>query len=261
MGLVVRVIGYTAFIGVPDELLPEGGKHTAAAQDEGSIMARLTECAGRTCYDSYGRGRSSAEYHQHILQVGHGSVLEHASISFYIEGVSRGLTHELVRHRAGTAISQRSTRYVDESESAWAWHPLIAEALEARGIIQPQDERGDRLREHAGALYGEIVLMVQSYLEGLGTDKLTARKQARGAARGALGNALETSLVWTANIRALRNVIEQRASEFADAEIRLLGNALLEAALTVCPEYFSDYERVSCPDGIGFGVTTQFRKV
>lgn len=254
----VRVIAYTQFRGVPAELCPNGDPFSKFdQQDYGSDLARLTECAGRTCYDSYGRGRSSADYHRHILEVGHGSVLEHASISFYIDGVSRGLTHELVRHRAGTAISQRSTRYVDESESEWVWHPLIEAACDDPDL--EADLAG--LAQHAREAYDSVVLRLQANLEAAGTDKLTARKQARGAARGALGNALGTSLVWTANIRALRNVIEQRASEFADAEIRLLANALYEAAVEVCPEYFSDYRRVECPDGIGYGLVTEFRKV
>lgn len=258
----VRVIAYTKFRGVPAELWPENDPlgntlPDEKGQDQGTDLARLIECAGRTCYDSYGRGRSSSAYHQHILEVGHGSVLEHASISFYIEGVSRGLTHELVRHRAGTAISQRSTRYVDESESEWAWHPLIEQAWDDPDL----EVEITALEAGAKQVYDDLVTRLQGNLEAAGADKLTARKQARGAARGALGNALATSLVWTANLRALRNVLEQRASEFADAEIRLLANALYEAALEVCPEYFSDYRRVECPDGIGYGLTTDFRKV
>lgn len=263
----VRVIAYTQFLGVPDELLPDVDGYRGnrlepvkqAKQDQGSDSARLTECAGRACYDSFGKGRSSADYHKHILEVGHGSVLEHASISFYLAGLSRGCTHELVRHRAGTAISQRSTRYVDESESNWAWHPLIDRAL--LGYGEHAGTGRGALETEARGCYEHLVSLVQRHLISIGVDAQTARKQARGAARGALGNALETSLVWTANIRALRNVIEQRASPFADAEIRLLANGLLKAALSVAPEFFSDYTRVECPDGIGYGVETAFRKV
>jgi thymidylate synthase (FAD) len=247
----VQVIAYTKMGDVPEELMGDGTGYTQG-QDRGSHLARLIECAGRTCYDSYGRGRNSAAYHQHILEVGHGSVLEHASISFYISGISRGCSHELVRHRAGTAISQRSTRYVDESESDWCWHPLLGELdMTGKNLVKRAAQDG----------YRQMVTNLESILTFRGTDRQTARKQARGAARGILGNALETALVWTANVRALRNVIEQRASEHADAEIRLLANALLDAAVVVCPEYFSDYEKVPCPDGIGYGVTTRFRKV
>ena len=270
---IVKVIAYTKFLGVPQQLWPcldpeeAGLRLDASEQDEGSDLARLTECAGRTCYDSYGKGRSSEAYHRHILEVGHGSVLEHASISFYLAGISRGCTHELVRHRSGCAISQRSTRYVDESESDWCWHPLIAEALawadseEHPDFVNEVRGRMGNAYRQAGQVYRAIVEITQASLEAKGTDKLTARKQARGAARGVLGNALETSLVWTANIRALRNVIEQRASPFADAEIRLLANRLYEEALVVAPEFFSDYRKVECADGIGYGLETDYRKV
>lgn len=251
-----EVIAYSVFQKIPAELL-EGVDLRAGVFTEqglGSDGGRLTECAGRTCYDSYGKGRSSPDFHKHILEVAHGSVLEHFSISFYLSGISRGCSHELVRHRAGCAISQRSTRYVDESESEWAFHPLLSRDLEESGRL-------GEFRYKAGQLYRELVKAVQGQLEARGIDKLSARKQARGAARGVLGNALETSMVWTANLRALRNVLEQRASRHADAEIRLLANRLYEAALLVCPEYLSDYEKAACPDGIGYELLTQFRKL
>jgi thymidylate synthase (FAD) len=248
-----EVIGYMRFIGVPDALKPEDPFDIErAGQDAGSDLARLTETAGRTCYNSFGKGRNSAEYHQHILDVRHGNVLEHAFISFYVSGISRGCSHELVRHRAGCAISQRSTRYVDESESAWCWHPL----MDHLDTTAP-----NAVAEQARAAYRQTVSNLESILVSRGTDKLTARKQARGAARGVLGNALETAMVWTANLRALRNVLEQRASEFADAEIRLLANALYEVALPICPEYLSDFEQVECLDGIGYGLKTAYGKV
>jgi thymidylate synthase (FAD) len=250
---LVKVIGYTTFLGVPPELTEHG---IATGQDEGSDAARLIECAGRTCYDSYGKGRASSQYHGHILEVGHGSVLEHAVINFYITGISRGCSHEWVRHKAGTAISQRSTRYVDESDSAWAWHPFILKHIDAEALGLLADAE-----TACKQAYLTTVECLQKILVEKGLDKATARKQARGAARGVLGNALETSMVWSANIRAMRNVIEQRCSPFADAEIRQLANRVFEEARNVCPEYFADYVCHPCEDGIGFYVTTGFRKV
>lgn len=248
----VRVIGYTTFLGVPEELQ---GKGPAAGQDEGSDLARLIECAGRTCYDSYGKGRKSSEYHANILGSGHGSVLEHAVINFYISGISRGCSHEWVRHRVGTAVSQRSTRYVDESESDWCWHPLILSHADA--ITQDKLIEIEKMTKMA---YEEIVAQLQSCLVKAGVNPLSARKQSRGAARGVLGNALTTSMVWSANIRALRNVIEQRASEFADAEIRLLANQIYEKSKEVCPEYFSDYLTYPALDGIGYIINTSLER-
>src|SRR5213082_2947479 len=78
--------------------------------------------------------RHTREYLENIKKQGHGSVLEHANYSILIEGVSRSLTHELVRHRAGFAYSQLSQRYVDESEASFVIPPAIIgdDALEKR---------------------------------------------------------------------------------------------------------------------------------
>jgi len=255
---IVKVIGHTVFTGVPTELLPDSmyDSSKGKGQDNGSSLARLIECAGRTCYDSYNQGRNSQDYHKHIKEVGHGSVCEHASISFYLDNISRGCTHELVRHRAGCAISQRSTRYVDESSSPYMLHPLI-EKFAVRDVAE---DIGSAIGVSRSA-YDKIVSHLQHVLINSGVDKFTARKQARGAARGMLGNALCTSMVWTANIRALRGCIEQRANPAADAEIRVLFNRIYEEAKAYCPEYFDDYERIECPDGIGYGLTTKYKKI
>jgi thymidylate synthase (FAD) len=260
--LKVKLIARTEFLGVPEELLGSPSLVFTKNQDVGTDMARLIECAGRNCYDSYGQGRSSAEYHEHILDVAHGSVTAHASMTFYIEGISRGLSHELVRHAIGATPSQRSTRYVDESESDWVPHPLLQEYWESnehgREVLKSAFYQ---VQATASNTYNLIASALRDWLVKRGLPATDARKQARGAARGVLGNALETTIVWTANIRALRNVIEQRASPFADAEIRLLADALLEICRHQCPEYFSDYDIVDCKDGIGFGVETKHRKI
>ncbi len=93
----------------------------------------LNEIAGRTCYMSFGKGRkSNQEYLENILSSKHGSVLEHAVWNLLITGVSRALTHELVRHRAGFGYSQLSQRYVDESEARYVVPPLYQENEELR---------------------------------------------------------------------------------------------------------------------------------
>ena len=89
---------------------------------------RLSEFAGRLCYMSQGNpaSRPTREYLENIKKQGHGSVLEHANYSILLEGISRSLTHELVRHRAGFAYSQLSQRYVDESQAAFVVPPAVA---------------------------------------------------------------------------------------------------------------------------------------
>jgi len=90
--------------------------HGVAWQTDTDVAAEsLVEVAGRVCYMSFARPRPGGNhaYIKHILEVGHGSVLEHAVWNFLITGVSRSFTHELVRHRAGMGYSQLSQRYVD----------------------------------------------------------------------------------------------------------------------------------------------------
>src|ERR1044071_4233575 len=88
---------------------------------------RLAEFAGRLCYMSQRNpaSRTTRDYLENIKKQGHGSVLEHVNYSVLIEGVSRSLTHELVRHRAGWAYSQLSQRYVDESVADFVMPPAV----------------------------------------------------------------------------------------------------------------------------------------
>lgn len=150
-------------------------------------------------------------------------------LSFYVHGVSRGLTHELVRHGAYCAPSQRSTRYCDESESAWVWHPAIVRRFftgDASGDVDVSNllmpERLERLQGSCRSAYADIV---ESLTRG-GVD----RKAARGAARGVLGNALATELVFSASLAQWRRIVAQRNSPHADEEIRNLA-AEIAAAL------------------------------
>jgi flavin-dependent thymidylate synthase len=173
--------------------------------------------------------------------------------SFYISGVSRGLTHELVRHKYHTAISQRSTRYVDESESDWIWHPLIVKHI---GLIDDMNAAGIRPTMHyAQDTYNDIVNILQDKLISEGIDKFQARKQSRGAARGILGNALSTELIWSASLDEIMRVIRQRASNGADAEIRLLANNLFELMKPEFDKLGIIYSTTPCSDGLGFEVT------
>ncbi len=270
---IVKVIAHTKFLGVPEDLWPkadidrvgEALGHPSAIegcmQDEGTDAERLVECAARTCYDSYGRGRESSAHHKHIMDVDHGSVTEHVSISFFLSNISRGLTHELVRHRVGVAISQRSTRYVDENESDWALHPLLTAFFDQEQVRRaPNGEQVElTLQQQTNHVvttakrgYKLVVQALEAWLVGRGISKLTARKQARGAARGLLGNALLTEMVWTCNLRAMKQIIKQRANQHADAEIRVMVNRLYEEALPYWPTYLGCYQKRDCPDGIGY---------
>ncbi|HYT93896.1 MAG TPA: FAD-dependent thymidylate synthase, partial [Gemmataceae bacterium] len=103
--------------------------HGVAWQTDTEVAAEhLVEVAGRTCYMSFARPRPGGNktYIDHILEVGHGSVLEHAVWNFLFVGISRSCSHELVRHRAGFGFSQLSQRYVDESVAEYVEPDCIA---------------------------------------------------------------------------------------------------------------------------------------
>jgi len=204
----------------------------------------LAEFAGRACYQSWKKPNpataTNAGYLRHILEVGHLSVLEHGSVTFYLSGISRSLTHELIRHRH-FSYSQLSQRYVPERDAAMVEPEVIAEDPELHAKFLAASEAA--------------VLAYTELLEGL--EKKFAdvehatlrRKQARQAARAVLPNATETRIVVTGNYRAWRHFIAMRASEHADVEIRELAVACLRELLRVAPNAFADFEITALPDG------------
>jgi thymidylate synthase (FAD) len=203
---------------------------------------RLAEFAGRLCYMSQANPakRATRDYLENIKRQGHGSVLEHATYSILLEGVSRSLTHELVRHRAGFAYSQLSQRYVDESKASFVVPPAVIgdEALEASWRAQV---------EEAQRCYVELVEhLMQRY--GWVGDKVHRRKMAREAARGVLPNSTETKIVVTGNARAWRTMLELRASEGAEQEIRRAAVAVLRLLQAEAPGFFSDFEIYQAED-------------
>lgn len=237
--------------------------HGVTWQTDTTIAAEtVTETAGRVCYMSFARPRpgGNAAYLDHIKEVGHGSVLEHASWTFLITGVSRSLTHELVRHRAGFSYSQLSQRYVDESVAEYVEPAVVAADPELHAVWL------DAVR-HAHAAYVTLTDKLNAKLAadpayaGTGQDARTARrKAARQAARSVLPNATETKITVTANARALRHFLESRGSVHAEPEIRQLANVLLDILQAESPHLFGDYRKVPLPDGT-FDVQTDHPKV
>lgn len=218
--------------------------------DTHSEAERLVEVAGRVCYMSFAKPRpgGNKSYVGHILEVGHGSVLEHAVFSLLITGVSRSLTHEMVRHRAGFGFSQLSQRYVDESNCAFVLPPSIkmytaAETVWARGVQVAKQQ------------YMSLVETLE-FNEFAGIDDPTLRrKRAREAARSVLPNCTETKIFVTGNARAWRHFIELRGSIHADAEMQRLAIVVMKKLQDAAPNIFSDYEVTE------EGVTTPYRKV
>src|SRR5436190_3708568 len=240
--------------------------HDVSWQTDTEVAAEeLCETAGRVCYLSFAKPRpgGNATYLHHIKESGHGSVLEHAVWNFLITGVSRTLTHELIRHRAGAGYSQLSQRYVDESVAEYVEPDLIANDPELHALWL--DAVG-----HAHAAYVKLAERLNTKLADPRTaaaaalppdaDRTTRRKAARQAARSVLPNATETKITVTANARALRHFLEQRGSAFAEPEIRKLAGKLLDILQKESPNLFGDYEKKPLPDGT-FELTTPFKKV
>ncbi len=225
----------------------------------------LTESAGRICYMSFAKPRpgGNAAYLSHIKHVGHGSVLEHAVWNLVFTGISRALTHELVRHRAGMGYSQLSQRYVDESVAEYVEPDIIAqdEALHKVWLecVEQSHKAYILLSDGLNKKLADPVLSIQAGIPA-DADNTTRRKTARQAARSVLPNATETKIFVTANARALRHFMEMRGSAGADTEIRKLANKLHDVLVAESPNLFGDYEKIQLPDGT-FELTTKYRKV
>jgi thymidylate synthase (FAD) len=232
--LRVQLIARTEFLAPPD--VP-----WSTDADGG---AALVEFAGRACYQSWSkpnpRTATNAAYLRHIIDVGHFSVLEHASVSFYITGISRSCTHELIRHRH-FSYSQLSQRFVPEHDSQVVLPPGLENDPELQEIFEAAADA-------SRATYTELL----GKLEAKFADQPNAvlrRKQARQAARAVLPNATETRIVVTGNYRAWRHFIAMRASEHADVEIRRLAIECLRQLVNTAPQVFSDFEISTLADG------------
>jgi len=233
-------------------LADHDARHWATDTDEAG--EKLIEVAGRTCYMSFARPRpgGNSAYVRHLLEVGHGSVLEHAVFNLIIAGVSRSLTHELIRHRAGFGYSQLSQRFVDESECAFVEPEAIAEDPELHRVwLEAVQSSRRAYRALADGLAAKF-----THLE----DRTLRRKKAREAARSVLPNATETKIFVTANARALRHFIEMRGDAAADVEIRKVAIAVLQLLQAESPNLFGDYTLIDLPEG-GQAVSTRHRKV
>lgn len=234
----------------------------------------LTEFGGRMCYMSFKNPRPGGNqtYIDHIKEAGHGSVMEHSNYSFLVEDVSLNLTHELVRHRAGMAYSQLSGRYVDRGSSDTGFvMPDMLQHIQASDygnkdkiLIPFKVQCANQI-----AAYGEMRNGMMEFLDWAvdhypkfaqyrdvpKTDRL---KAVRGAARSVLGGALETKILVTANIRAIRHILEMRGAEAADAEICKM--AVMMWHLVRHDHHFTDYEINFSPMAREY-LTTKWKKV
>jgi thymidylate synthase (FAD) len=199
----------------------------------------LVEFAGRACYRSWEPGLNpnvskvrtdQREYFANILRSAHGSVLEHANYSFALRNVSRTLTHELVRHRAGSAFSQESLRYVR----------LVDIGFRVPPSLEP-------LRERVLAIVEQLEEFQVSAAQQLGVDAegvpFHVKKEVTSALRRLAPIGLSTDIIWTANVRTLRHVIEMRTDQGAEEELRLVFDKVALLMQEQAPGLFQDFSR------------------
>jgi thymidylate synthase (FAD) len=217
----------------------------------------IPEVAGRLCYQSFTKPRpgGNAAYLERILSEGHGSVLEHATIGFIIHGVSRSLTHELIRHKAGTAVSELSQRFVDASDLGFVVPPKWVGEMFADGRTGTAPHWFTACIDWSSKAYAGLT-------NELGVIPVTTleRKRIRESARSVLPNCVETHIAFSGNLRAWRNILEQRGNIHADLEIRRLAVALLEPLKLYAPNVFQDFDIVVDEDGRE-SVVNKWRKV
>lgn len=209
----------------------------------------LVEFAGKSCYMSFDTSlnqnltkvgsRNNHDYiQQGIIANKHGSVLEHASVTFFITNVSRVVTHEAIRHRAGTAFSQTSGRYVRASSFDYYLPKCIEElgpravAVFARAFLQMEEN------------VAELVEIAD-----MDNQPFSIKKKLTSAFRRIVGNGQANHIVVTANHRAWRHIIDMRTAPVAEEEIRVVLADISRQLRERFPTIYADAQ-VSEVDGI-----------
>lgn len=206
----------------------------------------VIETAGKLCYMSFDTSlnknltktgtRDNFDYIQEgLIATKHGSVLEHCVVNIAFLNVSRVLTHELVRHRAGAAYSQTSGRYVRTDELSFFMPTVFKENIELAEIYDKAiAAQEDFLKQMSEA----------SRIDGMKTkDDFPKKKQLTSAFRRIVGNGVANNIMGSYNHRALRHLIEMRTSRHAEEEIRLVFNQVAAQVADRYPAIYADMNR------------------
>ena len=215
------------------------------SSDASTDIELLSEIYGRSCYKSFGTTlnpnvtrvrQSSKTYLNNIIEKGDGSVLEHGVANFFFADVSRVFTHELVRHRVGTAMSQESLRYVRLTDLDYYAPLCIQENEQVMTLFTKTFEELSKLQQEMADIFD---------LDGV--DSFGEKKELTSAMRRLAPIGLSTNIGWSCNMRTLRHVIEMRTDPSAEEEIRLVFSQVADLAIKRWSNLFSDYT-VSFPD-------------
>ena len=206
-------------------------------------IERMIEFGGRHCYRAWEKGRDRSDYIKNIIDMEHGSVLEHSTINWAIQGVSRSLSLELSRHRVGIALSQESQRYVDAKDIEFVVPPMVSWLNNGQfGTSAVRDDFESQCvnaRDDYATLQHAIMARLVKR-EASTKSRTMQKKRANEAARAHLPNACETRFLWSTNMRLLRHFIWLRGGSGADLEIRRLAVMLLDKASEIAPSVFAD---------------------
>jgi thymidylate synthase (FAD) len=222
---------------------------TADSNESTHSAEALTEIAGRACYKSFGVGlnpnitrvrQDTKDYLANVLGKGDGSIFEHAVVQWVFDGVSRVFTHELVRHRAGVAISQESLRYVRPTELRMTMVP---------GSELSRMKNLDGLSRALEANYSMYEKLADETIRG--DMKFDEKKAWTSALRRMLPDGIATTIVWSANHRTLRWVLEMRTAPAAEVEMRYVFDKVGEILVRDYPLIYQDFTTRPHPDGVG----------
>lgn len=269
----VKVIGYSKFIENEEFPIP----------DDGEDAIKIGSAAAKVCYRSSGKnGRANIENARAVIESYHGSVLQHSSLSLYIDGISRACSLELNRH--DIEISQASTRYTNEEDSAIVLEPYYAALfqkynpefqneswkIENVSYFEETEATTEGMEKNLLlAFINDCQYSIDSYTSQVAIlmklnpqqlEKFELRKYCRGKARNVLCHALNTSGVWTANHRMFRVLLELRSERHAESEIRRLAIAIYEAIKPFAPTYYEDYSEGQLFEGY-HELVPKYRKI
>ena len=230
--------------------------------DAPTDIEKIIEVFGRSCYMSFQDENQKAsvlnpnltmvrkenkKYIENIIQKGDGSVLEAGFVNFFFGDVSRIFSAELCRHRVGTAISEKSLRFVRLTDMNFYAPIAIQENEEIMTIFYKTFEQLSELQKQ---LAKKLDLDNKDFSE---------KKKITSAIRRLAPMGLATTIGWSTNIRNLRHVIEMRTAPEAEEEIRLVFNKVAEIAIEKWPNLFGDYKK-ELVDGY-YWYKTENRKV
>lgn len=239
----VFLVGWTAVneTGLKNYFDHIGTKWWFNGEEDVSEPEKMIEVMGRLCYRSWEAGMNknvtrvregNAPYIANIVKSKHGSVMECSQTNWIFADVSRVFTHELVRHRAGTAFSQESLRYV-RLEDLGLWLPKEIES----------DPNLKELFETTFRSMEQLQVKMAEYLK-LDERSFEEKKKYTSAMRRLAPHGLSTTIGFSANMRALRHIGELRTAGAAEEEIRIVVDELMRISKANWPNVFADFNRL-----------------